>query len=304
MMSTWEPQKMDCLELFERTQKTSCYICGEGNSRDVKHCAHCGAPTALSHGDDQTWTKPHRVAALGGPRVGKTVYLGMLMDMLSRQQGAMQITARGAFSVKLQQSVMTQLAAGRFPAPTELNPQEWNWVHCEVKRSRRSRAVEIILPDLAGTSFVQEIEHPNSCNSICHFLKPCAAAMVLVDASQLEQHDQDQDYWAMKIMAFLHELDHTKKTGWHKRRIALVFTKCDQSEACFDDPEGFARTRTPGLWRVCHDQLPNHRFFATSVVGAATRFTRCGFSTSVPLRVEPRGIIEPFSWLVDCLPKR
>jgi hypothetical protein len=273
MKSTWEPQKLDCFELFERTQKTACYICGEGNCRDVKNCGRCGAPTVLSQDDEDTRTKTHRVAVLGGPEVGKTVYLGMLMDMLSRQQGATQITARGAFSVKLQQAVMTELAAGRFPAPTEHNPQEWNWVHCEVRRSRRSRPIEIILPDLAGSSFVEEIENPQGCNSICHFLQPCAAAMVLVDASRLEKHDQDQDYWAMRIMAFLHELDHSKKTGWHKRHIAVVFTKCDQSEACFDDPEGFARARVPGLWRVCKDRLPNHRFFATSVVGAAAHIT-------------------------------
>ncbi|MDP6557003.1 MAG: hypothetical protein QGG71_20205 [Pirellulaceae bacterium] len=303
-MTTLGTQRMACYDMFERAQQTTCYICGEGNCVEVTHCARCGAPTALSHDVDRKQTSPHRVAVLGGPGVGKTVYLGMLMDMLSRQQGALQITARGAFSVSLQQSVMTALAGRRFPSPTQLDPQDWNWVHCEVKRSGKRRAVEIVLPDLAGTSFVQEVDHPNSCAPIRHFLQQCVAAMVLIDASQLEQGDHDQDYWAMKIIAFLHELDHTRKTGWQRRRLALVFAKCDQSEACFDDPEGFARTRVPGLWKACHDHLPRHRFFATSVVGATARITQDGRSTSVPLRVEPRGVVEPFSWLIERLSNR
>jgi len=224
--------------------------------------------------------------------------------MLSRQQGAMQIRARGAFSVSLQQTVMTALAGHRFPPATPLAPQGWNWVHCEVTRARRRRAVEIVMPDLAGTSFVQEIDHPHSCIIIRHFLQQCVAAMVLIDASQLEQGDQDQDYWAMKIMAFLHELDHSRKTGWQKRRLALVFTKCDQCETCFDSPQDFARTRVPGLWKFCRDRLPQHRFFATSVVGAAAMVTQDGQRRAMPFRIEPRGVVEPFSWLTERLPNR
>ncbi len=48
--------------------------------------------------------------------VGKTVYLGMLMDMLSRQKERMQMLARGAFSINLQQFTTTALARGEFPA--------------------------------------------------------------------------------------------------------------------------------------------------------------------------------------------
>lgn len=303
-MPKWATQTLECYELFERARQVPCYICGHGNCIDVEHCGRCEAPTLLSHDTAGKQVMPHRVAVLGGPEVGKTVYLGMLMDMLSRQQGAMQIRARGAFSVSLQQSVMTALASRRFPPATPLDPHGWNWVHCEVIRARRRRAVEIVLPDLAGTSFVQEIDHPHSCILIRHFLQHCVAAMVLVDASKLEGGDQDQDYWAMKIMAFLHELDHTRKSGWQRRRLAVVFTKCDQSEGCFDSPEEFARTRVPGLWKFCHDRLPQHRFFATSVVGAAARITCNGHHAAVPLRIEPRGVVEPFSWLTERLPSR
>ena len=186
-METLESQTPSCCDLFERTQQTSCYICGKDNADDVTHCTRCSTLMALSHDVDSKQTNPHRVAVLGGPGVGKTVYLGMLMDMLSRQQRALQITARGAYSLSLQQSVMTALAGCRFPSPTQFEPERWNWIHCEVKRSRRGRPVEIVLPDLAGTSFVQEISQPNSSNPIHHFLQQCAAAMVLIDASQADR---------------------------------------------------------------------------------------------------------------------
>lgn len=302
-MATWGTQTLECYDLFERARQTACYICGQGNGVNVKNCRHCGAPTALSHGGDPRRAKPHRVAVLGGPGVGKTVYLGMLMDMLSRQRGALQIRARGAYSVSLQQTVMTALAGHCFPPPTPPDPQGWNWVHCEVTRARR-RTVEIVLPDLDGTSFVREIDHPHSCVLVRHFLLPCVAAMVLIDASQLEHGEHDQDYWAMKIAAFLRDLDQNRKTGWHRRRLALVFTKCDQAEACFDDPARFARARVPGLWRFCQDRLPRHQFFATSIVGAAARMIHRGESRWVPLRIEPRGVVEPFSWLTEPLRRR
>ena len=50
------------------------------------------------------------IATLGSADAGKTVYLGMLTDMLSRENAPLQLLARGAFSVSLQQATMAALS--------------------------------------------------------------------------------------------------------------------------------------------------------------------------------------------------
>ena len=42
----------------------------------------------------------HMIAVLGASGVGKTVYLGMLMDILTRQIGLLRSTARGPMSTR------------------------------------------------------------------------------------------------------------------------------------------------------------------------------------------------------------
>ena len=68
----------------------------------------------------------------------------------------------------------------------------------------------------------------------------------------------------------------------------------------FEDPTSYAQRHAPGLWRVCQQRFRKHRFFAAGVAGACiTRNSQGEGEHSVPLRIEPRGIIEPFEWLVE-----
>ena len=69
------------------------------------------------------------IAVFGASGVGKTVYLGMLMDMLSRQTERLQLLARGAFSITLQQTTVAALSRVRVSRqdaqrarPLELGP--------------------------------------------------------------------------------------------------------------------------------------------------------------------------------------
>jgi hypothetical protein len=48
--------------------------------------------------------------------------------------------------------------------------------------------------------------------------------------------------------------------------------------------------------------LRRFRFFAAGVAGAVAMQNGLGGRMAVPLRIEPRGIVEPFSWLVEQLP--
>jgi hypothetical protein len=224
----------------------------------------------------------------------------MVTDMLSRQYEDLQLLARGAFSIKLQQHTMAALAKCEFPAKTPNEPDRWNWMHCQVLRKKR-RPTELIMPDLAGEALLEEVDHPNTYPVIRSFLSKCASVLVLIDAPRAQSGQSDEDFHTMKLISYLCELSAEKKTGWQVRPVSLVFTKADQCEHCFDDPAAFARRHTPGLFQQCRERLKRHQFFAVGVAGA------CGYRNEphgrvhVPLRVEPRGVVEPFAWVLEQL---
>ena len=291
---------LDSYRLAEYAVPVPCYICHEGNTFDAERCRHCSAPMALAHQAQTQKVRPRMMAVLGTSGVGKTVYLGMLLDMLSRRPERMQILARGAFSVTLQQTVIGSLARGQFPGKTPGEPERWNWVHCQLRTAPRRGQIELIVPDMAGEAMLEEVDHPNTHLSIRRFLQECSGAILLVDAAEMDDGSPEQDYFAMKLLSYLNELQDDGEPAWPSRPVAVVLSKADQCENCFEDPADFAHKRAAGLWRHCVERFPRHRFFASGVAGACTSIdVRGGGRVVVPLRIEPRGIIEPFEWLVQ-----
>jgi hypothetical protein len=291
--------EMDSYRLSQYTVPAPCYICGGGNNFDAELCRHCYAPMALAHQAASQKIHPRMIAAIGSSGAGKTVYLGMLTDMLSKQVEPLQLLARGAFSIGLQEKTMAALSRCEFPAKTPNEPDRWNWMHCQVIRGKQ-RPVELIMPDLAGEALLEEIDHPNTYPVVRAFLGKCAGVLVLVDAPRVEQGQTDEDFHTMKIVSYLLELQADKRTGWASRPVALLYTKADECEHCFDDPTQFARRHTPGLFQQCRERLKKHKFFATGVAGACGyRREANGGHVHVPLRIEPRGIVEPFHWLLE-----
>ena len=106
-------QPLESYRLAQYAVQVPCYVCNEGNTFDAELCRHCFAPMALAHQANAQKVRPQMVAVIGTSGVGKTVYLGMLLDMLSRQPQRMQMLARGAFSITLQQTVMGALGPRR-----------------------------------------------------------------------------------------------------------------------------------------------------------------------------------------------
>jgi hypothetical protein len=158
------------------------------------------------------------------------------------------------------------------------------------------------MPDIAGEALFEEVDHPRSYRVIHSLLGRCHGVMILIDGAKLQSGSIDEDYFAMKLLSHLSELGTDPKSPWGTRPVALIFSKADQCEMCFEDPTGYAKRHAPGLWRVCQQRFHKHRFFAAGVAGACVeRVVRGGGTQSIPLRVEPRGVIEPFEWLAENL---
>ena len=296
--------EMDSFRLTSYAVQVPCFVCGARNGSEVELCTQCSAPMALARQAGHQKTEPLVIAALGSSGAGKTVYLGMLLDMLSRQKEHLQVLARGAFSVSLQQNTAASMARCQFPRKTPSEPDRWNWVHCQVRGPRMGKGVDLIVPDLAGEALFTEIDHPHSYRAIEQLLGKCAGVIVLVNACRLQEGMLDQDYFSMKLLSYLSESSAAGREPWRRRPLALVFSKADQCEECFDNPTAFAQRHTPGVWKFCEQRFERFRFFASGVAGAcAVRHVPGEGAVQVPLRTEPRGVVEPFEWLLSELRK-
>jgi len=300
-------QPLESYRLARYAVPIPCYVCETDNTFDCEFCSHCSAPMALAHQALGQKIRPQMVGVIGPSGVGKTVYLGMLMDMLSRQPERMHLLARGAFSITLQQTTLSALSRCEFPPKTPNEPDRWNWVHCQVHRPRqRQRVLELIMPDMAGEAVIEEIDHPHSYRVVRSFLEKCTAAIILIDAGRIKDGTPDQDFFTMKLLSYLSELESDQKSGWSKRPVALIFSKADRCAESMEDPDAYAKNHAAGLWQCCRERFELHKFFAAGVAGAcATRESMTEGHVEVPLRIEPHGIVEPFEWLLDTLlPKR
>ena len=295
---------LESYRLAQYALQVPCFVCEGPNAFDTELCRHCFAPMAVTHRAAEQKLSPQMIGVLGCSDAGKTVYLGMLMDILSRQVGALRARARGAFSITLQQTTTASLAQCEFPQKTPNEPDQWNWVHCLLSQEGRRQETDLVLPDMAGEAISQEIDHPGSYPVVRSLLSKCCGILLLVDAGRLLDGRHDPDHFALKVMTFLSELKVRSKVIWPNRPIGIVFSKADQSETCFDDPKEFARQHLPAVWKLSQQQFHKIKYFASGVAGA------CAYRTvfprdriRVPLRVEPRGVVEPLTWLVSELPK-
>ncbi len=301
-MTTPTIQPLESYRLTQYAVPLPCFICETDNTFDSEFCSHCQAPMALAHQAKSQRILPRMVAAVGASGAGKTVYLGMLLDMLSRRPDRMQLLARGAFSITLQQSALAALSRCEFPQKTPNEPDRWNWVHSQIRRPGQKRPLELIMPDMAGEAVLEEVDHPHTYRVVRSFFEKCTGALVLVDAAKLKDGIQEQNFFTMKLLTYLAELSDDPQLSWAKRPVALIFSKSDQCEECLEDPGGYAKTHAPAMWQFCQERFRCHKFFSTGVAGTCVACeSMTEGSAQVPLRIEPRGILEPFEWLLDKL---
>jgi hypothetical protein len=290
--------------LAQQAAPIECLVCDQENCFSAARCRNCSSPMSLAHQTLSVKKRPHLIAVIGASGSGKTTYLGLLMDMLTRHVSLLRSTARGPMSISLQQTTTTALATGWFPEKTVACPEHWHWVHCQFNCRRRRRPLELAIPDISGDALAIETERSGRYPAIRSLLTRCAAVMVLADAERLQAGDHAQDFVTLKLLSLLGELrnEHATsrwKRGTERRPLVLVLTKADQCEDLHENAREFADAHASALWNDCRSRFPRHEAFACSVAGATAYRDNYGKRQQVPLRVEPRGIIEPFGWLMS-----
>jgi hypothetical protein len=245
---------------------------------------------------------PRIVSVVGESNVGKTVFLGFLLDMLSQRAGDFEAIPRGAYSIDLQQTVISHMARRAFPPKTPMEANMWYWTYYQVRRRGGSRTwVDLVMPDMAGESLVAEVASPQTFKVIHDLMAKSAGILLLADAALAAGGSTQPDFFALKSLSYLDALHGGRRDDRISTPIALVLCKADHCPDCFDDPAAFARTNLNRMWNLCESRFSNVRYFAASAVGSL------GYAMSddeqqamtVPLHVALRGILEPFEWIID-----
>ncbi len=282
----------------EASAYTDCPLCGTasfvGNS-----CEHCFAPAEVIESITLREAEPRFLGVLGPSGVGKTVFLGMLLDLLARGAGKLHGTAHGAFSLSLHRNLILALERQRFPAKTPVEPDRWQWVHCEIDKGHKGSRCDIVAPDVAGEAVAAELAAPRSNATVHALITRCSGLVVLMDILEVIADGQGQELFAMQLVSYLASVQPPKRREKIKTPVAMVFTKADLCEESLDDARAFARSNAPGLWKLCESRLLKFEFFASGVAGSTAWLVDSeGGESLVPLRIEPRGIVEPFEWLL------
>ena len=204
----------------------NCPLC-DGHLFEGDACGTCHAPAAVIESIIYRESAPRFVGVLGPSGVGKTVYLGMLLDMLSRGECGMHGIAKGPFSLSLHRNLILALERQRFPEKTPNEADRWDWVHCQVNTGKRGPQFDIVTPDVAGEAVMAELESPKSNPTVRSLINRCSGLVVLVDMVQIVGDGQGQELFAMQLISYLDSLHTTRRRSRIEIPVAVVFTKAD-----------------------------------------------------------------------------
>ena len=284
---------------------TPCLICNTGNPPQAVQCKKCYAPMALVHEAVAQGRAPQVVSIVGDANAGKTVYLGFLLDMLSQRANQFEAVPRGAYSVNLQQTVISHMAYRMFPPKTPMEADQWYWAYYQICKRRKNTEqwVDLVIPDMAGESLAAELANPKTFRVITNLTSRSAGILLLLDAAQAANGSSAPDFFGVKMLTYLDAVNQANRRNRVQTPAAVVLCKADQCPECFDDPRKFTEVNLSRLWHLSQSRLGNVEFFACSTVGSLAYATSPeeDFVVTVPLHTALRGILEPFEWVVQQL---
>ncbi len=285
----------------------NCACCDQRLPEGQEFCAECQTPASLSQTVATRASHKNFVSVLGASNAGKTVYLGLLLDILSNGSEDFRGTTTSAFSIDLQEQVISALERRAFPEKTPSEADSWKWVHCQIsiaeKKSRRY--VDLISPDFAGEAIAMEVNHEGMYPAIRHVVSKSSGLLILCDSLRVRDAGSGEDIFALKLASYIASLHGLGGGGNGKRvsatnpAVAIVFTKCDGCPEAIEDPSRFASHNTPRMFEFCKRTFPRHAFFAASVAGRSGLISDShGRAMRFPFHIQPHGVVEPLRWLV------
>ncbi|HPU33609.1 MAG TPA: hypothetical protein PK184_13005 [Phycisphaerae bacterium] len=283
---------------------TNCLICNTTNLAGAVLCSECSAPMALVHDSLAQDREPQIVSVIGESNVGKTVYLGFLLDMLSQRAGEFEAIPKGAYSIDLQQSVIAHMARRSFPPKTPMEANRWYWAYYQVRQPEISNKwADLVMPDMAGESLAAEVASPETFRVIRGLLSQSAGLLLLVDAGRAANCAADPDFFGLKMLSYIDALHGPGRDARVSTPTAVVLCKSDYCPECFDNPREFVSANMNRLWNLCQSRFDNVEFFACSVVGSLAYATSpdLEYVIPVPLHTALRGVLEPFEWVLSQL---
>lgn len=281
-----------------------CLICSAENQPQAVLCRECSAPLALTVDSAAQGRAPQIITVVGESNVGKTVYLGFLLDMLSQRAGEFEAIPRGSFSVELQQNVISHMAMRVFPPKTPMEADEWQWAYYLVRSRQSERWFDLVMPDMAGESLAAEVATPDTFLTIRSLLSKSQAVILCIDAAMAANGLAQPDMFALKMMSYIDSIAGAVRNRRITTPVAVVLCKSDYCPEAFDAPRRFAEANLSRLWHLCQSRFETVEFFASSVVGSvgyATSTTEPEHVVPVPLHTALRGVLEPFEWIIDQL---
>lgn len=262
---------------------TICMICDTPNSKSAMLCRECSAPLSLVREAISQEREPQVVSVVGESNVGKTVYLGFLLDMLSQQANDFEAIPKGAYSIDVQQTVISHMAHRVFPPKTAMEPDQWYWAYYQVrKRAIANKWIDLVMPDMAGESLAAEMASPKTFRVISNLVSKSSGAVLLVDAGLAANGSSRPDFFALKMMSYIDSMNGLRHDQKIKTPIAIVLAKSDYCPECFDNPREFVRANLNRLWNMCISRFENVEYFACSVVGSL------GYATPAVSRPKPQ----------------
>lgn len=282
-----------------------CACCDQRLSERDDYCPECLTPSSLSHTVATRLGRQSFISVLGASNAGKTVYLGLLLDILSKGPDEFRGMATSAFSVDLQEQVITALERRTFPEKTPSEADLWKWLHCQISMAgpKDTRYVDLISPDFAGEAIAMEVNQAGLYPAIKHVVGKSSGLLILCDSMRVRDSGSGEDLFAMKLASYIAQL-HGLSSDASKGRtsgpaVAIVFTKCDGCPEAIEDPTAFAANNTSRLFEFCRRTFSRHAFFAASVAGSSGLVSdSSGRSMRLPFHIQPQGVIEPLQWIV------
>ncbi|MEZ6138488.1 MAG: hypothetical protein R3C53_26700 [Pirellulaceae bacterium] len=280
-----------------------CVCCNTQFGGYEDYCGKCQTPVSLSqsvvaHGGGHTF-----ISVLGASSAGKTVYLGLLLDILSKEPADFRGAAASAFSVGLQEHVVNELENRSFPEKTPAEADAWNWLHCKltIAEKRSTRSVDLISPDFAGEAIAMEMQQPGLYPVVANVVRRSSGILILCDSVQVRDHGSGEDLFAMKLASYIAE-QHSlygkpKGKAGKGPSLAIVFTKTDACPEAVEDPTAFAANNAPRLYEFCRQTFRHQQYFAAGIAGSTGVISdNRGAQMRVPFHIQPYGVLEPLRW--------